>query len=272
MPKIVDADDRRADLAAAAARLIATVGLENVRLKDVAAEAGWTTGALTHYFPDKRSLLVMAMTTSLDRIQGRKHIALGSNGDEFRWLLEQALPLDEERIQHWRVSQTFFVWSWTDPELNEIKLKAFRRWRRRLVALLAEGQRSGRFLPDLDPEEAVDETIAIVDGVATQALLDPERWPPERQLAFLERHLARISTHAGLVAVAQPEPQRRRGQRRPGADDQRRDDKASGAASQAHGAAGPAGAPNPRPGPVPVGPGPGHRDVSSGGVRRRSRR
>ncbi|HEY8532671.1 MAG TPA: TetR/AcrR family transcriptional regulator [Micromonospora sp.] len=193
MPKIVDPDDRRADLAAAAARLIATVGLDNVRLKDVAAEAGWTTGALTHYFPDKRSLLVMAMTTSLDQLQGRKETAVGADGDEFRWLLEQALPLDEERIRHWRVTLTLIVQSWSDPELNEIKLKAFRRWRRRIVTLLAEGQKSGRFLPDLDPEETADETIAVVDGVATLAVFDPDRWPAERQLAFLDRHLARIS-------------------------------------------------------------------------------
>lgn len=193
MPKIVDADDRRAALAAAAARLISEVGLEKVRLKDVAAEAGWTTGALTHYFPDKRALLVMAMTTSLDQLQGRKDDVVGEQGDELRWLLEQALPLDDERRQHWRVSQALYVQSWSDPELTEIRVRAYRRWRRRIIDLLTEALGSGRLRSDLDPADLADQTIAIVDGVALQALYDPERWQPQRQLQFLERHLAGLS-------------------------------------------------------------------------------
>jgi TetR/AcrR family transcriptional regulator, transcriptional repressor of bet genes len=193
MPKIVDAEDRRAALAAAAARLISTVGLENVRLKDVAADAGWTTGALTHYFPDKRALLVMAMTTSLDQLQGRKETIVAQDEDELRWLLEQALPLDDARRQHWRVSQALTVQSWGDEELTQIRVKAYRRWRRRIITLFTERQASGEFVADIDPEDLADETIAIVDGVATQALYDPDRWHPERQLMFLDRHLARLT-------------------------------------------------------------------------------
>ncbi len=193
MPKIVDADDRRAALAAAAARLISTVGLDKVRLKDVAAEAGWTTGALTHYFPDKRALLMMAMTTALDQLQGRKESIVDERGDELRWLLEQALPLDDDRRQHWRVSQALYVQSWGDPELTEIRVRAYRRWRRRIVDLITEAMASGRISTDLTAEDAADETIAIVDGVATQALYDPERWLPERQLRLLDRHLAALS-------------------------------------------------------------------------------
>lgn len=193
MPKIVDADDRRAALAAAAARLIADVGLEKVRLKDVAAAAGWTTGALTHYFPDKRALLVMAMTTALDNLQGRKETVVDQQGDELRWLLEQALPLDDERRQHWRVSQALYVQSWSDEELTEIRVRAYRRWRRRIVDLFADALEQGRLRSELDAPDLADATIAVVDGVALQALYDPDRWPPARQLQFLDRHLAALS-------------------------------------------------------------------------------
>jgi len=197
VPKIVDPDHRRADLAAAAARLIATVGVERVRLKDVAAAAGWTTGALTHYFPDKRALVRMAMTTSLDQLQGRKELEVAEQADELRWLLERALPLDEERVQHCRVSQAFQVESWDDPELTEIALRSFRRWRRRIATLFAEGQSSGRFRRDVDTETFADEITAMVNGIADHALRDPERWPADKQLAFLERQLA---------PVLQPDP------------------------------------------------------------------
>ncbi len=36
-------------------------------MRDVAAEAGWTTGALTHYFSDKRVLLMAVFQDSLAR-------------------------------------------------------------------------------------------------------------------------------------------------------------------------------------------------------------
>jgi len=192
VPKIVDPEDRRLALANAAIRIISTVGLDGVRLRDVAAEAGWTTGALTHYFPDKRALLIMALQVSLDQRQ-RLLDTLPAEGDELRALLEQALPLDEERLRHWRVSQAFSVQSWSDPELTAIQRKAYRGWRRRIVNLVAKGVADGRLREDLDPEETADEMIAIVDGVALQALFDPDRWPPEKQRAFLDRFLTRIS-------------------------------------------------------------------------------
>ena len=65
MPKVVDIDERRAELAAAAAQLIARAGVGAATMRDVAAEAGWTTGALTHYFADKRELLLFTFRSSL---------------------------------------------------------------------------------------------------------------------------------------------------------------------------------------------------------------
>ena len=42
MPKFVDVAERRAQLAAAAARIIGRAGIGAVTLREVAAEAGWT--------------------------------------------------------------------------------------------------------------------------------------------------------------------------------------------------------------------------------------
>ena len=67
MPKIVDVEQRRAELADAAARLIARSGIEAATMREVAAEAGLTTGALTHYFADKHELLLTTFQASLAR-------------------------------------------------------------------------------------------------------------------------------------------------------------------------------------------------------------
>jgi AcrR family transcriptional regulator len=193
MPKKIDPEERRAALAAAAVRVIAESGLDGARLRDIAAEAGWTTGALTHYFPDKRSLLLLAMTSSLDHLQGRQDEQARLSADPLRVLLEQALPLDEDRIRHWRVTQALLVQSRSDPELAVVQRRAYRRWRRLVANLIAKDITAGRFPEGLDPEQAADEVIAMVDGVALQALYDPDRWAADKQRAFLDRYLAGLA-------------------------------------------------------------------------------
>jgi TetR/AcrR family transcriptional regulator, transcriptional repressor of bet genes len=188
----VDVEQRRADLAAAAIRVIAEFGLEGTKLREVASEAGWTTGALTHYFSDKRELLKFAMQYSLENLHSRHLADIAVRGDALSVVLEQALPLDEDRLRHWKVTLALTTQAWTDTELAQIKRRAYRRWRRSIAAALAEGIAAGRYAADLDPEATADELIALVDGVALQALFDPERWPNSKQLDFLNRHVASL--------------------------------------------------------------------------------
>ena len=61
MPKIVDRVERRAAIAAAAADAIADEGIEAVTMKGIAARAGVTTGAVTHYFDDKQEVILAAL-------------------------------------------------------------------------------------------------------------------------------------------------------------------------------------------------------------------
>jgi AcrR family transcriptional regulator len=57
MPKVVDHEQRREELAAAVWRIASRDGLDAVTIRAVANEAGWSTGALHHYFADKEDLL-----------------------------------------------------------------------------------------------------------------------------------------------------------------------------------------------------------------------
>ena len=71
MPKVVDHEERRAELAAAVWRLASSDGLEAVTVRRVAEEAGWSTGAVVHYFADKEELLLLAFSTVADRVRTR---------------------------------------------------------------------------------------------------------------------------------------------------------------------------------------------------------
>ena len=57
MPRRVDHQLRRKQLADAVMRLAATEGLEEVSLRHVAAEAGVSTGMVQHYFRTKDEMM-----------------------------------------------------------------------------------------------------------------------------------------------------------------------------------------------------------------------
>jgi AcrR family transcriptional regulator len=191
MPKIVDAEERRAELTAAAARLIARSGIGAATMLDVAAEAGVTTGTLTHYFADKRELLLRTFEASLDGRRSQRPTRDPNDAlTALRDTLAGALPIDDDRRRHWMVTVAFCAQAAGDVELGATQRDAYREFRAHVAALVAQivpGTREAIVL--------AERLIAQVDGVAMQALFDPESWSAERQLVALERALKTVAAH-----------------------------------------------------------------------------
>ncbi len=188
MPKIVDAELRRLDLADATARLIARGGLGAATMRDVATEAGLTTGSVTHYFGDKRELLLFTLNTSLACRRGRRSAAAHAGPVEaLRASLEGALPLDADRRRHWMVTIAFCTLAAGDTELVAAQRDAYREFRDTVT-----GQLVACGLATAHAQREAERLIAVVDGVAVQALFDAESWPPARQAAMLADALAGV--------------------------------------------------------------------------------
>jgi TetR/AcrR family transcriptional regulator, transcriptional repressor of bet genes len=192
MPKVVDHEERRAELGAAVWRLASREGLEAVTVRRVADEAGWSTGAVVHYFSDKEELLLFAFRTVADRV-GRRLAAAEERTDEplelARTWLVQGLPLDAERRAEVRVWFAFLGLALARPAFARAQRLTYRAWRRRVADLLEEAQRRGQVRADVDCAAAAAALVAVVDGLAIQSTFEPRALGGQRQAEILDQHL-----------------------------------------------------------------------------------
>ena len=184
MPKQVDHAERRRELAEALWRLIMREGIEAASVRRVAAEAGWSTGSLRHYFEGQSDLLAFAMELVTQRV-GERIAALATEPDlrvQSERLLGQLLPLDEERRAEMQVWLAFTMRAVVDPALRGVRDAAH-------VQLRALCRDVVKALGAADDALEAERLHALVDGLALHAVLAPEHMTPARQRALLAAHL-----------------------------------------------------------------------------------
>jgi AcrR family transcriptional regulator len=197
MPKVVDHEARRAELAEAVWRLASREGLEALTVRRVAAEAGWSTGALVHYFRDKEELVLFAFETVADRAGRRIARAAERITDPLeltRAMLAEMLPLDPERQAEVRVWFAFLGLALTRPTLARAQRDAYRTCRGFLADTLATAQAEGRVEPEMDSSREAAALVALVDGLAVQAAFEPRSLGAKRMKEIVDASLARLET------------------------------------------------------------------------------
>jgi AcrR family transcriptional regulator len=181
MPKVVDHEERRRELAAAVWRVISSRGPQAVTIRDVAAEAGWSSGALRHYFPTKEELQAFAFRLAGERAAARIRAREGASLSQ---LLEQALPLDDERRDEARTWFALVGQAGANPMFQDELEQAY-RW--------SVGWVASQLPEDLEDRDTVAALLfAAVDGITVQALADPDTMTPDRQRAALHLHVKAV--------------------------------------------------------------------------------
>jgi AcrR family transcriptional regulator len=187
VPKLVDHEQRRRELAEAVWRVIRRHGVDGASVRTVAQEAGWSAGALRHYFRTQSELLDFAILLAAERIRCRVE-ALELADDPRRaveQLLSELLPLDDERQAENEVWLAFTARALIDPELRVRQVEIDDELRAACVrAVEMLGVPAGR-------ERALEaeRLHALLDGLALHAAMRPDRVPPRRIVAVLRRHL-----------------------------------------------------------------------------------
>src|SRR6478735_2029550 len=128
MPRIVDHEERRAEVAAAVWLIVSRDGLEAATVRRVAAETGMSTSVVSHYFAGKDDLLRLAFRIVVDRGRERASAdsAHGGRAEARVWFAFLGLAVSR-------------------PDLARDQRRAYTAWRRAVAAALrADGLPEGR--------------------------------------------------------------------------------------------------------------------------------
>ena len=208
MARSVDHNERREIFAAAALRVIMREGIAGLTVREVAREAGFTTGALTHYFQSKDQLLIEASEHSARLVRARMERAERTRPAlaAIRKVVALALPLTAETRGYWRIWVGYWERSSYDDEVSRVMRLRYDEWRGRLARLLARAQEEGAVAPDVQVQHAAESLVALVDGIGVQVLLGVGRIPPARQRAMFDLWLETVCVGDAAVGRTSAAP------------------------------------------------------------------
>ncbi|MFI0715185.1 TetR/AcrR family transcriptional regulator [Streptomyces inhibens] len=189
MPKQVDHESRRRQIAEAVCQLADESGLEGVTLRDVAARAEVSMGAVQRCFATKEEMLVFALGHIGERIAARVTARLvESPAQSARTALGHATTevslLQEEQRAEARVWLAFVAQAAVTPSLAEILRSNYAGLQTAFARLIAEAADTP------DPDRAARTLLALADGLTTHVLIG--HLSPAMALDVLDGHLNRL--------------------------------------------------------------------------------
>jgi TetR/AcrR family transcriptional regulator, transcriptional repressor of bet genes len=210
MPKIVDHDQRRDEIALVACRVVAENGFDQATIVRIAREAGYTTGMVAHYFDTKQDIIIAALRLILRRIEERLTRPSGGAPADLLTLLSEAMPLDEQR----HIECAFWMAFWgqvpADKKLKRINAWVHREYMRLFERCLAEGWPIWSQLAAATREQVLRSVVTFINGVTASAVPNQSDWSAARQIEQLRLQLQLLHAWASeTIATSASDKQRK---------------------------------------------------------------
>jgi AcrR family transcriptional regulator len=189
---------RGAHVLDAALEVIADEGFAALTMRSVAAAAAVSLAQVQYYFRSKDELLAAAFEHVSDDVVARTSAVedSGHSREVLRALLHVWLPLDEPRARAARVWLAFTAAAATSPTLGPMNAALDADLRSDFAGLLGQAQAAGELEPGVDVEVEAALLLAVVDGLALQALALPAAQRADFLSRGLDTHLSRLFTDA----------------------------------------------------------------------------
>lgn len=211
MPKIVDHDRRRDEIALVACRVVAEYGFEQATVVRIAREAGYTTGMVAHYFDTKQEIIVAALRLMLRRVDER--LLRNSEGErpDLLALLAETLPVDEERYIECAFWTAFWGQVTADKRLKRINAWVHREYQRLYERCLSHAWPEWTHWPAEVRDSVLRSVMTFINGLTASTVASRGDWPAEKQLEHMGLQVAMLrewAARAAAGAAAKPRQER----------------------------------------------------------------
>lgn len=188
--------DRRLEVTEAAWRVIIREGLDRASMRAIAQELGATTGVVTHYFRDKDELTLFALERVFENLfqdmEACQQTPLGI--ERLEQMIFAALPFEPRGIQGWQVWIAFLGYAIGREKLIEEHQKRYDSLRQIVCQELASLQTAKLIREDIELTLEANALIALVDGIATGCVINPEQFNADQQCYLVRRHIRTLLT------------------------------------------------------------------------------
>lgn len=162
---------RREEILLATIRQMEARGMATVRVGDVAAALGVSSGLVFYHFATKNGLIVEALEYAVDRDLSRLDEA-GAEGvtatERLKRILASYGPTGT--ASGWTLWIDAWATAQREPSIRQALTRLDDRWRSALVAAIEEGVSAGDFVCS-SPQASVARIGALLDGLAVAVLV-----------------------------------------------------------------------------------------------------
>jgi TetR/AcrR family transcriptional regulator, transcriptional repressor of bet genes len=200
MPKIVDHEQRRDEIALVACRVVAEHGFDQATIVRIAREAGYTTGMVAHYYDTKQEIVIAALRLILRRIEERLTRPVGDGQSDLLTILMEALPVDAERYTECAFWTAFWGQVSADKKLKRINAWVHREYMRLFERCLAQGWPEYTQWSVAVRDQVLRSVVTFINGLTASAVASQSDWPAAKQIEQLRLHLQLLQGWAAEMA------------------------------------------------------------------------
>jgi TetR/AcrR family transcriptional regulator, fatty acid metabolism regulator protein len=167
---------RRAQLTRAAYKVVGEKGYSDFTIKDIALEAGLSTGLVHYYFKNKEELLFKLLKEMNSNLKDNLKKALSEltePQDKLLSFCDQAFDLVDKEKAYFYVLIDFWAQINHDNRIRQANVKLFQSYREEIAAILKEGTAKGVFMA-VDVQLTSVIIISLIQGSIIQYVIDNE--------------------------------------------------------------------------------------------------
>jgi AcrR family transcriptional regulator len=185
--------DARERILRAATELIASDGIDEVRIARVANRARASTALVHHYFSTREELLAQALLQSFELAADERFVAgpaaAASATEGLAIAIDECLPTPGEGEREWILWVELWLRAAREPELRPVAGRMYESYREWVALVIRRGVENGEF-SEVDPDEVADLAMALFDGLGVRALIRDPAMSLERARRIAAERLA----------------------------------------------------------------------------------